>query len=123
VVTPVSALGFHRDKRVNSLAVTSPKRLASLPEVPTVAEALGVAEYDSQTWFALAGPANMPRAAVDRLSQAIRQIMQDRDMLERFATMGLVPAEDPSPEALGRLMRTFSERNGVLIDAAKLKLD
>jgi hypothetical protein len=49
--------------------------------------------------------------------------MQDRDMLERFATMGLVPAEDPSPEALGRLMRTFSERNGVLIDAAKLKLD
>ena len=65
----------------------------------------------------------MPRAVIDRLSQAIRQFMQDRDMLERFANMGLVPADDPSPEALGRLMRNFSERNGVLIDAAKLKLD
>jgi tripartite-type tricarboxylate transporter receptor subunit TctC len=108
---------------VNSLAVTSPRRLASLPDVPTVAEALGVAEYDSQTWFALAGPANMPRQAIERLSQAIRQIMQDRDMLDRFANMGLVPAEDTSPESLGRLMRSFSERNGVLIDAAKLKLD
>lgn len=94
VVTPISALGFHREKRVNSLAVTSPKRLASLPDVPTVAEALGVAEYDSQTWFALAGPANMPRQAIERLSQAIRQIMQDQDMLNRFANMGLVPAED-----------------------------
>lgn len=123
VVTPVSALGFHREKRVNSLAVTSPKRLSSLPDVPTVAEALGVAEYDSQTWFALAGPANMPRAVVDRLSQAIRQIMQDRDMLERLANMGLVPAEDTSPDGLARLMKSFSERNGVLIDAAKLKLD
>ena len=123
VVTPISALGFHREKRVNSLAVTSPRRLASLPDVPTVAEALGVAEYDSQTWFALAGPANMPRQAIERLSQAIRQIMQDRDMLDRFANMGLVPAEDTSPESLGRLMRSFSERNGVLIDAAKLKLD
>jgi hypothetical protein len=49
--------------------------------------------------------------------------MQDRDMLDRFANMGLVPAEDTSPESLGRLMRSFSERNGVLIDAAKLKLD
>ncbi|MBM3408093.1 MAG: tripartite tricarboxylate transporter substrate binding protein [Betaproteobacteria bacterium] len=123
VVTPISALGFHREKRVNSLAVTSPKRLSSLPDVPTVAEALGIAEYDSQTWFALAGPANMPRAVVDRLSLAIRQIMQDRDMLERFTNMGLVPAEDTSPDRLARLMKSFSERNGVLIDAAKLKLD
>ncbi len=123
VVTPVSALGFHREKRVNSLAVTSPKRLSSLPDVPTVAEALGIADYDSQTWFALAGPANMPRAVVDRLSQAIRQVMQDRDMLERLANMGLVPAEDTSPDGLARLMKSFSERNGVLIDAAKLKLD
>jgi len=60
---------------------------------------------------------------VDRLSQAIRQIMQDRDMLERFTNMGLVPAEDTSPDGLARLMKSFSERNGVLIDAAKLKLD
>ena len=123
IVTPISALGFHREKRVNSLAVTSPKRLSSLPDVPTVAEALGIDEFDSQTWFALAGPANLPRAVIDRLSQAIRQIIDDRDVRERIANMGLVPAEDTSPEALGRLMRNFSERNGVLIDAAKLKLD
>ena len=123
VVTPLAVIGFHKDKRVNALAVTSPKRLSSMPDVPTVAEALGIAQFDSQTWFALAGPANMPRPVVDRLQKAIAQIMSDRDLRDRLISMGLIPAEDTSPEAMSSLMRTFSERNIPLIDAAKLKLE
>ncbi len=123
VATPIAVIGFHKDKRINALAVTSPKRLSSMPDVPTVAEALGIAQFDSQTWFALAGPANMPRAIVDRLHKAITQIMADREMRERMLSMGLVPADDTSPEAMASLLRNFSERNNALIEAAKLKLE
>ncbi|MCX7151934.1 MAG: tripartite tricarboxylate transporter substrate binding protein [Proteobacteria bacterium] len=123
VATPVSVLAFHKDRKVNALAVTSPKRLGSMPDVPTVAEALGVAQFDSQTWFALAGPAGMPRPVVDRLSRAITQILAEPAIRERLLTMGLIPAEDSTPEGLGNLMKSFSQRNAVLIEAAKIKME
>ena len=123
VATPVSVLAFHKDHKVNALAVTSPKRLGSMPDVPTVAEALGVAQFDSQTWFALAGPAGMPRAVVDRLSRAIAQILAEPAVHERLLVMGMIPAEDSTPEGLGNLMKSFAQRNAVLIEAAKIKME
>jgi len=123
VATPIAVMGFYKDKRVNALAVTSPKRLPSMPDIPTVAEALGIAQFDSQTWFALAGPANMPRPIVDRLHKAIGQILAEREIRERILAMGLLPAEDTSPEGMASLLRTFGERNNALIEATKLKLE
>lgn len=123
VATPIAVIAFHKDKRLNALAVTSPKRLPSMPDVPTVAEALGIPQFDSQTWFALAGPANMPKSVVDRLHKAIAQIMADRELKDRMLSMGLIPAEDTSPESMAGLLRSFSERNIALIEAAKLKLE
>lgn len=123
VATPVSVLAFHKDRKVNALAVTSPKRLGSMPDVPTVAEALGVAQFDSQTWFALAGPAGMPRAVVDRLSRAIAQILAEPAVRERLLVMGMIPAEDSTPDGLGNLMKSFSQRNAALIEAAKIKME
>ncbi len=123
VATPVAILSFHKDRRLNALAVTSPRRLGTLPDVPTVSEALGVADFDSRTWFALAGPANLPKPVVDRLQRAVKQVMAQAATRERLLAMGLEPADDHSPEAMAQLMRTFGQRNGALIDSAKIKMD
>jgi len=123
VATPVAILSFHKEKRIKALAVTSPRRLASLPDVPTVAEALGIGSFDSQTWFALAGPAGVPRPIVDRLQQAIGQIMKEPDIRNRLQVMGVEPAEDVTPEALAKLMKTFGERNAALMDTAGIKAE
>ncbi|MEI6301177.1 MAG: tripartite tricarboxylate transporter substrate binding protein [Betaproteobacteria bacterium] len=120
ITTPVAVQAFHKERKVTVLAITSPKRLGSMPDVPTVAEALGIAEFDSQTWFALAGPAGMPRAVVDRLQRAVAQIIGEPDMRDRLQLMGLAPAEDTTPESLATLMRTYAQRNAALMDAAKM---
>lgn len=123
VATPVAVMAFHKERKVTALAVTSPKRLGSMTEVPTVAEALGIAQFDSQTWFALAGPAGIPRPVVDRLSRAVAQILAEPDIRDRLQLMGLIPAEDASPEAFANLMKTFAQRNAVLIEAAKIRME
>lgn len=120
ITTPVAVLGFHKDRRVTALAITSPKRLGSMLDVPTVAEALGIAQFDSQTWFGLAGPAGMPRQIVDRLHRAIAQIIAEPDLRDRLQQMGLAPAEDTTPEGYATLMKTFAQRNSALMDAAKI---
>ena len=120
ITTPVAVQAFHKERKVTALAITSPKRLPSMPDVPTVAEALGIAQFDSQTWFALAGPAGMSRAVVDRLQRAVARVVADPDMRERMLVMGMAPAEDTTPEALANLMKVFAQRNAALMDAAKM---
>lgn len=121
VATPVSILSFHKEGRVRALAVTSPKRLQSLPDVPTVAEALGIQSFESQTWFALAGPAGLPRPIVDRIQRAVGQIMAEPDIRARLQVMGVEPAEDATPETLSNIMKTFAQRNAALMDTAGIK--
>ena len=123
VATPISILSFHKENRVTALAVTSPKRVASLPDIPTVGEVLGIANFESQTWFALAGPAGVQRSIVDRLSHAVAQIMAEADIRARLQAMGMEPAEDFTPEGLATLMKSFAQKNVPLMDAAGISAD
>ena len=113
-------IGYLKGGKLRPLAITSSSRHVLIPDVPTVAEALGIAQFDSQTWFALAGPAGMPRAVVERLQRAVAQIIGEPDMRDRLQLMGLAPAEDTTPESLATLMRTYAQRNAALMDAAKM---
>lgn len=123
VVTSTAAGQFHKDKRLFALAVTSPKRMPALPDVPTVAEALGVPHFDAQTWFALSGPANLPRAVVERLSKAVAQVLGEKELRDRIVAIGLVPADDTTPEGLVALMRNFAQQNSALIEQARIKVE
>jgi tripartite-type tricarboxylate transporter receptor subunit TctC len=117
----ISVLPFYMDQRVLALGVTSPKRISTMPEVPTVAEALGVADFDLQTWFALAGPKGMPKPIVDRLQQAVAQILADPETHAKLQGLGVVPAEDATSAGLAMLMKTYAERNGALLNAAGIE--
>ncbi len=123
ISTPSGVGTFYKEKerRLTVLAVTSQKRFAGMPDIPTVAEALGIADFDFQIWVALLGPANMPPPIVDRLQRAIARIVVKPDFLVRLQAIGMEPAEDTTPQGLATLMKTFEQRKGALSDAAGIK--
>lgn len=85
-----AGLAEARAGRVKVLGVTSAKRAAAAPELPTLAEA-GVKGYESTIWFGLLAPAGTPRPIVDRLSQEIGKVLQQKTMRDRFNTVDLTP--------------------------------
>jgi tripartite-type tricarboxylate transporter receptor subunit TctC len=87
-------------KRVKVLGVTSKNRLASLPGVPTIAEA-GVQGFEMQSWQGVFAPSGTPTAIVDRLAKEIAAILSTSEVQEKLRTMGVEPD--------GRLAAQFSE--------------
>ena len=98
--TMASAGTQARAGRVRVLAVTGSRRNADFPDVPTFAE-VGVAGMDYEQWFGVLGPANLPRAVVDRLSSAIAQVLRMPDVRERLTAMALEVAS-PAPDEMRR---------------------
>jgi hypothetical protein len=74
--------------KVRALGVASPRRLAAVPDVPTMAEA-GFPELEGGPWFGLAAPAGTPRAVVDWLNTETRKAFSAPDVRERFLAQGL----------------------------------
>jgi tripartite-type tricarboxylate transporter receptor subunit TctC len=88
VTTPPAALSFIKDDgNLGVLAVTSPKRIAMLPDVPTAGE-LGFPGLDSASWVALFAPAGVPRPVIDTLNGAVVNALEKRPVQERLAAIG-----------------------------------
>ena len=87
--------------KIRGLAVTSAKRSAAIPELPTVNEALGLKDYELIAYFAVFAPAGTPPEAVARLNHAINLAAQSPDIQERFAANGFA-TEPGTPEALAQ---------------------
>lgn len=97
VVDLASSQPHLTSKRLRALAVTSARRSALAPELPTVEEALGIQDFDMAAWTGLFGPANMPKAVVDKLSGALLRILQRPDMRQRMLAANLEPMpSDPA---------------------------
>ncbi len=85
------ALSFVKDKRLRALAVTSPKRSALLPDVPTVAEALGLPDYQSTGWFGLFAPAGTPVAILEKLHDETQKALADPAVIRSIQSGGAEP--------------------------------
>ena len=85
-----TGLPHAKDGKLRALAVTSAKRSALAPDLPTVADVLP--GFESVTWFGLYGPKNLPSDIVSRLNTALNAALQDNDVKERFARLGAEPA-------------------------------
>ena len=81
------ALPFLKDNRTRALAVTGPKRLAELPDVPTFTE-LGYGEIDGQTFTGLMAPTGTPEPVIRRLHETVIRILNDPQVKARFAELG-----------------------------------
>ena len=83
----IATLPQVRSGRLRALAVTTSKRLPSLPDIPTVAEG-GVPGYESVSWFGLVAPAGTPKEVIARLHKETVAILMTQDVRERFAKDG-----------------------------------
>jgi tripartite-type tricarboxylate transporter receptor subunit TctC len=96
------SLEQHRSGKVRIVAVTGAQRSPLLPEVPTLREQ-GVA-MDATAWFAMLGPAGLPAAVQQRISQAVAQVMKDPAVQQRLSQLGLEPIGS-TPEQLAAVQR------------------
>lgn len=116
-----SSLELIRAKRIKAVAVTSTKRLATLPDVPTFAER-GVAGYESVGWFGLVAPAGTPPAIVARLNGAFVTALQDKSVAEKISAQGAEPAPT-SVEAFRDFIGTENGKWRKLITEAGIKAE
>ena len=94
--------------KMHAVAIAGPKRMAALPDVPTVAEA-GVPNYQYDAWFGFLAPAGTPRDVIGRLNSAIADVARMPAINDRFAKLG-VDIATTTPEAMETLLRTDTER-------------
>jgi tripartite-type tricarboxylate transporter receptor subunit TctC len=84
-----SGLPHVKEGRLRALGITSLKRSPLLPELPAIAES--VPGFESVTWFGLYGPKGLPADVVSRVNAALNQALQDPDVKERLARLGIDP--------------------------------
>jgi tripartite-type tricarboxylate transporter receptor subunit TctC len=110
----VTASGQVKAGKVRPLLATAAQRTALFPEVPTIAET-GIKGFaDMPAWWALYGPAGMPKEAVDRLNREVTAILQRPDIRNRLAAMG-IDATPSSPQGLADFTREQSQAYARLI--------
>jgi tripartite-type tricarboxylate transporter receptor subunit TctC len=107
--------------KLRALAVSSAKRVPSMPNVPTVAES-GVPGYEVVSWQAIFAPAGTPKAIVDRLHAEIAKIMATPEMQDRLAKLGM-QGSDMSAEQLGAFQRAEVAKWAAVIKEANIKLE
>lgn len=115
-------LEFHRTGRLRMLAVTSPRRLASAPDLPTVAEA-GMSELAAQATTWLFVPKGSPSHAIARISQATRTALADPDLQRKYGASGVEPSTDASPEAAAQQLKDEIAHWAPIVRRIGLRLD
>lgn len=119
----VTMVPMHSDKRVRAIAVSSPQRIAQMPDVPTFAEG-GLPQFDLRIWNGLLAPKGTPRPVIDKLAAALSQVIDSPEFRERVEKQlaSQVPAPgDRGPDAFRHLLEADSARVGALVQAIGLK--
>jgi tripartite-type tricarboxylate transporter receptor subunit TctC len=118
-ITPV--LPHIKAGKLRPLAVTTGKRSAALPEVPTLAEA-GLKGFDIGTWFGVLAPAGTPKDVVARLNAEMVKVIRSDEFRQRMAEIGAEPIGD-SPEQMGRRIREETDKFARLVKEANVTIE
>jgi tripartite-type tricarboxylate transporter receptor subunit TctC len=110
--------------KLRAIAVTSAKRLASMPDVPTVAESgvKGLGDFEVVSWQAIFVPAGTPAPIVDRLHKEIRTILVQPDMQEKLKSFGMEPA-DMTTAQIAAFQKAEVDKWAQVIKAANIKAE
>ena len=119
ITTLGGAVGNIQAGKMRALAVTGNTRMPALPGVPTVQEALGLADFDVRTWFGLAAPAGVPRAIIDRLNAEVRRAAAVPEVRARLEQIGGEVRPSTPQEFRDRIARELAMWIKV-VDEAKL---
>jgi tripartite-type tricarboxylate transporter receptor subunit TctC len=102
--TTASAIPHLKSGRIKGIAVTTAKRSALLPDVPTISES-GLAGFDANNWYGLVVPAKTPRAIIDQLNAEVTKVLAMPDVKTTLFNQGLDPAPG-TPEQFGAYIKS-----------------
>jgi tripartite-type tricarboxylate transporter receptor subunit TctC len=116
------ALPFVTAGKLNMLAAGGTERASATPNVPSLAEAAGVRDIDTDIWYALYAPAGTPKAIIDKLNGEMNALLHAPSTVETLAKQGLQPTGG-TPDELERLTRTDLARWSAVVREAKIQPD
>ena len=122
IATMPAAISHVRAGKLRALAVTTIKRNPGAPEIPTVAEALKIPDYEVDSWYALFAPAKTPPAIVARMQKAVARTIELPDVKQKLLEQG-GDTVGSTPEQLDRVVKTELRKWAEVIRAAKIKVD
>ena len=108
-----------RTGKLRGLGVTTPKRIAALPDMPTISEA-GVPGYEVVLWYGVLGPKGLPKDIVARWNSEVNRIVQTQEMKERFVQEG-IEAAPGTPEHFAQFLKRDIEKWMKVVKDANVK--
>jgi tripartite-type tricarboxylate transporter receptor subunit TctC len=118
-VPSLSSVGLLKDGKLLALAVSTPRRVAALPEVPSIAEA-GYPGGEFNFWLGMLAPARTPREVLAKLNAEINRVLKAPEMIDRLAKLGAEPMS-MSPADFDRFIRTEHDELGKVMRDAGAK--
>jgi tripartite-type tricarboxylate transporter receptor subunit TctC len=122
VVDLQPALPQIRDGRLRVLGVTTSKRVAAAPEIPTLAEA-GLAGFELVAWQGVVAPAGLPRGIVDQLAAQIATLVADPKTRDKLTTLALEPWPGSTPDSFAAYVKTEVDRWAVIVHNSGAELE
>ena len=122
IVSMPAAISFVRAGKLRALAVTTIRRNPGAPEIPTVAEALKIPDYEVDSWYAMFAPAKTPPAIVARMQKEMARVIQLPDVKQMLLLQG-GDTVGSTPEELDRVVKGELRKWAELIRDAKIKVD
>ncbi|HEY6993712.1 MAG TPA: tripartite tricarboxylate transporter substrate binding protein [Xanthobacteraceae bacterium] len=114
------SLALVKGGKLRLLGVATEKRMATLPDVPTIAQTLP--GFESAAWFAIVAPPKTPAAVVDKINADVNEALKQSEVIARLAQLSAEPIGG-TPQATAAYMREEIERWHKVIKAANVKLD
>jgi len=116
--------GHIKSGKIKVYGVTMPKRISSMPDVPTVSEA-GLPNFTISVWHALYAPKGTPKPIVDQVSKALQEALKDANLKQRYADLGAEPVAQnlATPDALRTHLKSEIDRWGPIIKKAGVYAD
>lgn len=120
--TLLTSTPFVEAKKLSMLAVATKERLQDYPDVPTIGEALNLPDFEASSWYGLYAPAGTPAPIVQRINQAIDEVLKRPDIAKRIHDLGALPVGGPA-EKLATFQKSEQEKWGTVIKAADIHPD
>ena len=117
-----AAMGFVKSGKLRPIAVTTLKRSGAAPDVPTVAEALNIPDYEVDSWYAVFAPAKTPANAVGRMHQEVARVVRMPEVKQKLLEQG-ADAVGSAPADLDQTVRAELKKWAALIQQAGIKLE
>ncbi len=117
----VTLVPFVKSGKLRALGVSSSRRVAALPEVPTLAEAV-LPGFEDGTWYGIVTPRNTPKAVVDKMNAELLKMLAQPETRDKLLAMGLEPAGN-SPAEFGAMIRSEIAKYANVVKAGNVKVE